>query len=396
MWVRRQFLIQTSGGSRMQRSVASNKDEQIHEYPFQEQFKAVTYACENALEFLNAINIYSDTYSEGEWIFRGQNNAAWTLLPSIFRNDLVFDVAKQKLENYMNEYPSESSNVELDERGADYNFILARVCAAVEQDRVVSFLVALDNAGISVPYNSDFHQHDTGRTFRNAFGSNIGIRVPRRSNFKVHRLRNEIIEIVNAYAKLSLSSDLSRSEIAQGLYHYIEQRYLDISFALAQHSGLPTGLLDWTTNPLVAAFYAAYTRGIADVNCRRLVVWAVDSAPIESNLIQTRLIRHPKAYVRNIHAQSAVFTRDAEDWRNRVSWNQKPHFEHYLAGMIFPESERHSVLRITLPFCMRDELLRLLRKSNISLSTLEPSHNHVATEVMKDFKDGLGEDIRQS
>lgn len=59
--------------------------EQAQIYPFEKEFKPVTRDPDNAKDFLNEINIYNDRYSEGEWIFRGQNNAAWTLIPSVFR-----------------------------------------------------------------------------------------------------------------------------------------------------------------------------------------------------------------------------------------------------------------------------------------------------------------------
>jgi len=369
----------------MQQSVSSKQEED--KYPFEEKFKPVTRDPDNAQDFLDEINIYNDRYSEGEWIFRGQNNANWCLVPSIFRDKRILNVAVKELENYIHPSSNDSTIQEISEKGEAYEFILARVCAAVEYDRVNSFIIGLDNADIRIPYNSSFHQHDSGKSVRDIFGSNIGMRVPYRSDFHLNDLKREIGAIVSAYRNLPDQDDLRRSRLAQAMYSHIEQRYLDINFALAQHSGLPTGLLDWTTNPLVAAFYAAFTRDSSDRKHERLVVWAVDSSFFERNLIQTRLIRHPRSYIRNIHAQSAVFTRDADDWRDYVAYRIEPQFEGHLGGLVFPESEHQHVWRITLPFCERNNLLRLLKRSNISISTLEPTHYHVADEVIEQFKE---------
>ena len=86
----------------MQQSASSEQEED--KCPFEEKFKPVTRDSDNAKDFLSEINIFNDRYSEGEWIFRGQNNANWTLTPSIFRNNQIVSVAKQKLEEHIRRY----------------------------------------------------------------------------------------------------------------------------------------------------------------------------------------------------------------------------------------------------------------------------------------------------
>ena len=138
----------------------------------------------------------------------------------------------------------------------------------------------------------------------------------------------------------------------------------------------------------MAAFYAAHIRDSSCPQFEKIAVWAADSARFKSNPVALKLIRTPRAYVRNMHAQSALFTRDAYDWSHYVSARKIPRCDVLLSTLVDHDSEQHGVCRITLPFDKRHDLLDLLRRSNISLSTLEPTLYHVADEVMQDFDEG--------
>lgn len=144
-------------------------------------------------------------------------------------------------------------------------------------------------------------------------------------------------------------------------------------WALGQHHGLNTPLLDWTCSPYVACFFAFANTGIDQTNDR--VVYAlweeeVNSASERITNEWKELSRSPiLEFVRPLSdenprlvSQSGLFTRgpvgmDLEDWI-RANFSKEHHY--------------YVLIRILLPNKERKEILRSLNRMNINHLSLFP------------------------
>ena len=164
-------------------------------------------------------------------------------------------------------------------------------------------------------------------------------------------------------------------------------------FALAQHYGVPTRLLDWSRHPLVAAYFAV--RDVAQARTRRpgiwatdgnspCAVWAVDQGFIRAMISEARkvpsidpvvyMVTAPYATNPNLAAQGGLFTLV----QHRTG---DPHpildVDAALLGMadkVPPDWERWMpiLVKFVLPETEARVALRLLHAEGISAAAVKP------------------------
>lgn len=337
--------------------------------PKPEFLKCITDPSTRADEFITKLSFLQDLWGSDPWIFRGQNHAEWELIPSLFRK--------------WNRHP---------ELGFEYEF---RIMDNFVQN---ANLINMDIASNTLSYVSRVRQ--------------------------VKVLIGDKEEILNLPATVGFVPDNEPG-------HWLQYDYTHVAFAIAQHYGIPTRLLDFTLDARVAAFFAWDTTDrlhslnlspeSLGVQLRRIAqlyqesretateelhsyleqfeenekelpiemaVWALRQNALNE---KTKLIvlNHPYSEIPNLRAQKGVFVvhRGQIELESRNGKN----LPSYTSELMKLEPKR-DIVKFTLPFSEEADLQDLLLRSGMGYMHLKPSLATVAEVVVRQWDERYGID----
>ncbi len=298
----------------------------------------------DALDFLDYLQLRNPRWlppkaTSTPWVFRGQYGADLGLLPSALRpNQLWFNKFKKLYRSEVSDYVySKKIEYKFDEFQPEKDRLIELILQIVaEWNSVEEFIDLANQVGHQIPADDVVY-----------------IEPDAKIDWK---------QVADTFTKTMKHHD----------YDYWDPER--IKFALAQHHGIPTRLLDWTHSPIVAAVFAIEGANADSQPESKIVVWAINYTLLEHTSL--KVITHKRSKIPFLHAQSGLFIYDSIA-------NLKFLQNGYWSGIeqvFVPQVDKanNSILRkVTLVSSQANELLRLLTVEGVTRAHLMPTLDNI-------------------
>lgn len=295
----------------------------------------------------------SDTAWSCPWVFRGQRDAEWGLTPAAWRSEAT--IPMQRLAQLRQRFagqcaPRIHEQLERAPRlnGANPGFVVKSYAQArAEFTLILEFVRLADELGHFVP------------------GMDTYLRLA----------NHDYLPDVRNFPLVRFLPDPNPTA------------------ALVQHHGVPTRSLDWTRNPLYAAYFAA-SEVDPTADGGSIAIWAIrpdylrtQGAVDHHNTGYTRFLDHtvPNSDNRYLHSQEGLFMHPTYGCAHCAKTGEFPNLEAF-AVAVERELSTPTIRKLTLPYCEVGELLRLLWLKGVSRAHLMPTLDNVTQALCSRWK----------
>jgi hypothetical protein len=325
-----------------------------------------TAHCNTLQQLLMCLSFATDVWVDNKsgtsnWVFRGQIDAAWSLVPSAFRDetkwfssvesaisdDSIRDTFTNVRDLLSHEfYGSSEAQSILNTLDLSANLFTCIRRNELERLSLRKFAEQLDEVSYSVPVDYEFS--------------------------------SQIEASLHSHLHSSLRR-LLRASIAKRVDYPVTFPKSQVA-ALAQHHGVPTRLLDWTDNPLIAIYFAAADAKKKKRESDRIAVWAMNRRTRRLP-IGIEFLTPPRSGNGFLAVQAGLFSIDTDAnqfFLDTGRW--KPLQEQIVESV--KEADIPKVLRkVTFPVDSVTQLLKRLEAQRIAKRFLMPTVDNVVDDL---------------
>jgi hypothetical protein len=286
------------------------------------------------------------------WYFRGQSESGWSLTPSAWRE------AKDKSKDFIGIARSQiiPAGIEVPLRN-NWN-LLGKSANGTSDEWQNTYTVVLQACAEAILIKEFLD-----------LAADLGHRIPNSREW-TNLLRPDLGSFIDHYV----------------INHYKNADYIDDVWmhpvvALAQHHRITTRLLDWTRNPLFAAFFAAVEVADNPDPKKEIAVYAVNDLMLKNHV---KLVAVPGSEIDFLRAQGGVFTYDSKGDDLYIRTGQYPSLETSIIGNTLDPANRPK--KFTLPQTQASELLRLLWLEGVTQAHLMPTLDNVSVALQTKWR----------